>query len=55
MSVTIPESVTKIGNQAFSGVDIASGSWPPTDLQLVKEYRLRYGDLDPGEDDTLPF
>ena len=37
------------------GVDIAPGTWPPTDEQLDQEYRLRYDDSEPSEDDDLPF
>ena len=37
------------------GVDIVPGTWPPTDEQLDQEYRLRYDDSEPSEDDDLPF
>lgn len=37
------------------GVDIAPGTWPPTDEQLDQEYRLRYGEPEPSEYDDLPF
>lgn len=37
------------------GVDIAPGTWPPTDEQLDQESRLRYGNPEPCEDDALPF
>jgi hypothetical protein len=30
-------------------------TWPPTDEQLDQEYRLRYDDSEPSEDDDLPF